>query len=1799
MKNLNFIFKLLLFSILFFSTYAAANNDSCPGTLYDTLSSSDRSYSNGFSVRKDDDPNDYLQFKINESGYITIDASDKGYDKNYHFSVSKTVCGGTGLYPRTNAKNHSITQIPVSAGETIYIRIDAVGSSNNEKRGADLTVTWGATLKESCPGVIIPTLDGTATSAVYNFNGESINNNKDYYYNFTPTAAGTFRVDVTNSNKYGYDLRVMDGCGSNIKSNTNNTNNKSITNVSVSAGQMIVVRLDRNYNTTMNYNIKFTYVVIAPAPPNISVPNQTVQIGNPLSIPLSNYTSEPNGDDINYTATGLPPGMSLNPDTGDITGTPTTNVGSPFTVTVTATDKDGSDSDNFTITVTVPPVVAAADSFTTPPNTPISDNFMSNDSGYNIQATAITLQPSHGTVTYQSGGFFTYTPTVGYEGLDNFTYRITDPFGSSATATVTINVALNTNYQSGLQNFVLINPLNTRNIIGNYAIAGNTVECITTDEGGTAGYPSTNFLDFRGECTNSNNNDNNYMSKYIDIDNDNKTWNSSSSNFTLPSTNSGILWAGLFWQGAINNWYWYNQRRAYLDSSGNVAYKYITSDQSMNLASTSDITVKGANKVLLKLDNETTYSSIQASTYFYDPSFGDSDQYGGYYAAYSDVTYELQRRNLSDGNHTITIANLTANEGRESDTGDIGGWSLVVIYGESGGGAKARNISIYNGYTTIYDGSGTRSVKIQGFKLPSSGNVNSTFSSFAGEGEEIYSPDRMFISKNSNLSSPQNMPGARDINNIFDARLANIQRDSGNNNNVTNANGIDLDSYDVSSIMTNYRNADANINTVYIGLYSGGDYITPSMMAFATELYRPKVCIDYTVQKDRYDITQDGRAIDTQGTGDLSVTLALQSLEGDFDFINSQIGVRLVPTDNTSFANAYYAPNNVNTFIQGIPAGGTFNPPANMMGIGEHITSTGGTIRRYQRYFARFDYNLLGTYSGRFEVDLNTTINFGSGEVPSYQSTQYDDIQRCEQNLTYNPIKGSFNVERTDSGSYNGVTQPELKYPLYTQVVGKNFDFRLVAYNQSSTPAYTTELPLTDHTVDLELIDAAPFNDAQSVFTCNNPDPNIIQELNSTSHVKNLFVKFPDSTKGESAISSISLSSIPDRALKNAAFRMWYIVDENNTILPHLCDETDNGCFETLYNAHIKSSDTTVHKDSSGNTVTGFCQSACSASSGYNYTNHAGKSGCYACLHDFFSRAVCSRDNFSIKPVSYRIKLSDNGENTDPTVASTQVAENDTTFTPPLPFSVTTLAAGYQYKLDGIATSYLGDTSVALGYYRKFNTPNSAITSELSFDTNYGTNNVNTVNCVDKNNTYWNVKFYNGTMQNINDYTVSNLKTQSQVGQYLYHVEDANWTLVDQDTYQYKTFHGVNDCNPTSSSVASTSTGKSGCKISSSITVNGQEYTDLTLRYRPYKFDLSGIKYVKHPNNGKSFTYLNDFDNAYYSSLLVQPVNTSISFEGNITALAKDNTLLTNFTNKCVANDITLHLSRTTAPNAENNLRDANGALVPLQQYLQETSPYNAFADTQSGVDANITLHKAAFLNNTNQGIATMFLHTTFKKPLNAPVNPFRIKYQDLNATGKLLKSFANGTTHTPIGGQNYDQNTTYYFAKITPLKTLYPNVTVSFQNTPIYIDFYCDPAYPCSSYDLNLSSKSPNETTSWHDASPLFDNTTDGTTNLIAMKDAGASANESVSPNTNVPFTDGNASRTDINVTVTGSARPTTVGVDIRPVPWLLYDPINANGYPHFQVQFIDSAGWSGIGNTGKVVETKSSSETNSRMNW
>lgn len=88
---------------------------------------------------------------------------------------------------------------------------------------------------------------------------------------------------------------------------------------------------------------------------------------------------------------------------------------------------------------------AAADSFTTAEDTALNiaaPGLLTNDSdpdGTSLTAVIVT-QPTHGTLTLNANGSFTYTPAANYNGPDSFTYRASDGTATSSPATVSLTV---------------------------------------------------------------------------------------------------------------------------------------------------------------------------------------------------------------------------------------------------------------------------------------------------------------------------------------------------------------------------------------------------------------------------------------------------------------------------------------------------------------------------------------------------------------------------------------------------------------------------------------------------------------------------------------------------------------------------------------------------------------------------------------------------------------------------------------------------------------------------------------------------------------------------------------------------------------------------------------------------------------------------------------------------------------------------------------------------------------------------------------------------------------------------------------------------------------------------------------------------------------------------------------------------------------------------------------------------------------------------------------------------------------
>jgi large repetitive protein len=191
-------------------------------------------------------------------------------------------------------------------------------------------------------------------------------------------------------------------------------------------------------------------ITIAPvndAPDATPLPNRSNLDGTVINIPASAQFSDREGDTLTFSAAGLPAGLSIDPNTGAITGTIASNAsvtnGGLYNVTITASDGNGgTTSISFVWTVTNPPPTAVNDTASTNEDTPVAITVLANDADPDGDLLSVTTASAgNGTVLISGNGTITYTPDANFNGTDTITYTISDGNGGFATATVTVTVA--------------------------------------------------------------------------------------------------------------------------------------------------------------------------------------------------------------------------------------------------------------------------------------------------------------------------------------------------------------------------------------------------------------------------------------------------------------------------------------------------------------------------------------------------------------------------------------------------------------------------------------------------------------------------------------------------------------------------------------------------------------------------------------------------------------------------------------------------------------------------------------------------------------------------------------------------------------------------------------------------------------------------------------------------------------------------------------------------------------------------------------------------------------------------------------------------------------------------------------------------------------------------------------------------------------------------------------------------------------------------------------------------------------
>ena len=135
---------------------------------------------------------------------------------------------------------------------------------------------------------------------------------------------------------------------------------------------------------------------------------------------------------------------------GTLTFTPAPNANGSATITLTLRDNGGTanggqdTSAPQSFSITLNPIndapVANDASITTNEDTVYNGTLTGSDADGDTLSFAKVTDPAHGTLTVNTNGAFTYTPSANYFGSDSFTFSVSDGHGGSDTGTVNITV---------------------------------------------------------------------------------------------------------------------------------------------------------------------------------------------------------------------------------------------------------------------------------------------------------------------------------------------------------------------------------------------------------------------------------------------------------------------------------------------------------------------------------------------------------------------------------------------------------------------------------------------------------------------------------------------------------------------------------------------------------------------------------------------------------------------------------------------------------------------------------------------------------------------------------------------------------------------------------------------------------------------------------------------------------------------------------------------------------------------------------------------------------------------------------------------------------------------------------------------------------------------------------------------------------------------------------------------------------------------------------------------------------------
>lgn len=746
---------------------------------------------------------------------------------------------------------------------------------------------------------------------------------------------------------------------------------------------------------------------------------------------------------------------------------------------------------------------------------------------------------------------------------------------------------------SGGRDFEIRNPPETRNIKGNLKVIGNTVLCYKNN----------------GVCRDTDSANNQVSLSYIDVDNTNNTYNNSSQAqvANVPSS-AKIVWAGFYTQG----------------------YLKTTSSATLNALNSSPnyLTTPTGSTISLMPDVIDLYPYR-------------TDEFT--YATFTEVE-ELKGLLGSDVNGWFTGANIKAREGDDSGAlGYFAAWTLVLVYEDESESLK--NISVFDGYKQI--GDSNNQINLSGFLTPTSGDVKSTVSIFVGEGDKNIVGDDILIDDTSLSSSS--------TKNAFNSTVNGFST----NPNPVNYQGIDIHNYDVGvdGDLSHPQLIGNGRTSTKIDLTTTGDYYYPSMVAFTTELYEPRVCYYIDSIKDQngnaiFEDTGDGAG--PRFTGEINdgeeytyniwisnmaqdptdtnlETALLVQVYMEMNHFDYESGTILM--NNIGGASSYESMSD--GFADDLAEYNSSKKTATFrVGVGANSIE-GGTLvptifsNNSQKAYVQFN-GALDIQGDATEIDLLDYLDFKASfktGIVTISPENAQTISQCKDLDSSATVgiapAGVFNVimssEVSNMAAFGSDPMPDTASPLNaipTQVSNKSFEIAVVSLDKdgSNNP---TVLSQFKGIVAVELIDQPDYSvllsDTEKSLACANAPT-----LSSAP----TYFNFP--VNGGGSIFSIGMY-IYEKAFRDAAFRVKYLTNGINA------EAVDWNCADNTYNCLWGMLVSTF-----GNNANTPCRLPCEPGGGTG--NNQASAACVECIFGgAYAGSVCSRDNFAIRPEKFTL----------------------------------------------------------------------------------------------------------------------------------------------------------------------------------------------------------------------------------------------------------------------------------------------------------------------------------------------------------------------------------------------------------------------------------------------------------------------------------------------------------------------------------------------------------------------------------